>query len=149
MPSPIHLVPVMYSTSQLLLRCLAIVATAVAINAWVIIPAALLLVVFLALRWYYLKTSRDIKRLEAVGGLCMHVTDIWPSLRYCLQSSSSPPLLSPALSLSPSLPPSHQLVVLSTLTYQPHYKGYPPSGYLASRLWHLTTSTNTRMNTHK
>jgi len=47
------------------------------------------------------------------------------------------------------LPLSHQLVVLSTLTYQPHYKGYPPSGHLASRLWHLTTSTNTRTNTHK
>ena len=53
---------------QLLLRCLAIVVTAITINAWVMIPAFLLLSVFLAIRWYYLKTSRDIKRLEAVGG---------------------------------------------------------------------------------
>ena len=52
---------------QLLLRCLAIVVTAVTINAWVVIPAFFLLSVFLAVRWYYLKTSRDIKRLEAVG----------------------------------------------------------------------------------
>ena len=52
---------------QLLLRVVAILLTASAFNVYVLIPAAILVVVFLALRWYYLKTSRDVKRLEAIG----------------------------------------------------------------------------------
>ena len=55
--------------SQLLLRLLAIILTAAASNYWVLIPAAIVMVVLLALRWYYLKTSREVKRLEAIGQL--------------------------------------------------------------------------------
>ena len=88
---------------QLLLRCLAIVVTAVTINAWVVIPAFLLLSVFLAVRWYYLKTSRDIKRLEAVGGpsneICVatlfrHFLILILSLSLFAPSSSQSSLLS-------------------------------------------------------
>ena len=52
---------------QLLLRFLAIIITAIVSNIWVLIPAAVIMTLFIALRTYYLKTSRDIKRLEAVG----------------------------------------------------------------------------------
>lgn len=36
------------------------------------IPALAIIVLFLALRWYYLKTARDIKRLEAI---CMFLKE--------------------------------------------------------------------------
>ena len=54
------------SPLQLLLRFLAIVTTAAAANAYIVIPVVFVIVVFLCLRWYYLKTSRDVKRLEAI-----------------------------------------------------------------------------------
>lgn len=56
-----------YLLIQLLLRFLAIIVTAIASNYWVAIPAVVVVVAFLILRWYYLKTSRDVKRLEAIG----------------------------------------------------------------------------------
>ena len=52
---------------QLLTRFLAILITAAAANFWVLPPAVVVIVVFLVLRWYYLKTARDVKRLEAIG----------------------------------------------------------------------------------
>ena len=52
---------------QVLLKCLAALATAAAANAYSLIPVVFVIAAFLALRWYYLKTSRDVKRLEAVG----------------------------------------------------------------------------------
>ncbi len=52
---------------QLLLRFFAIILTASSSNPWIFIPAAVVIVAFLALRSYYLKTSRDVKRLEAIG----------------------------------------------------------------------------------
>ena len=57
-----------YHTSlmQLLLRCLAIIITAAAANPYIVIAAVFLIVAFLSVRWYYLKTSRDVKRLEAI-----------------------------------------------------------------------------------
>ena len=58
---------VLLCLSQLLLRFLAIILTAAASNYWVLIPAFLVMAVFLFFRWYYLKTSREIKRLEAIG----------------------------------------------------------------------------------
>ena len=41
--------------------------TAAVSNYWVLIPAVLVMTIFLAFRWYFLKTSREIKRLEAIG----------------------------------------------------------------------------------
>ena len=52
---------------QLLLRCIAVIATAISSNPWVAIPAVVLIISFLAIRWYYLRTSREVKRLEAIG----------------------------------------------------------------------------------
>jgi len=51
----------------LLLRFFAIILTASVANYWVLIPAVFVMTAFLIFRWYYLKTSREIKRLEAIA----------------------------------------------------------------------------------
>ena len=51
------------------MRFVAVLVTAVAANLYLLIVVTVLLVVFLGFRWYYLKTARDIKRLEALGQL--------------------------------------------------------------------------------
>ena len=52
---------------QLQVRVLAVIATAASANGYIVIAAIAVLVVFLSVRWYYLRTSRQIKRLEAIG----------------------------------------------------------------------------------
>lgn len=52
-----------------MLRFLAIMIVAGAANAYIFIPVAVVVVLFLALRYYFLRTSREIKRLEAIGVL--------------------------------------------------------------------------------
>ena len=49
------------------MRLLATALTASASNVYVLVPAALTVVILLGTRWYYLKTSREVKRLEAIG----------------------------------------------------------------------------------
>ena len=56
-----------YTHVQYLLQCLAIVVTAVISNAWLLLAAVLLFAALVCLQQYYLRTSRDIKRLEAIG----------------------------------------------------------------------------------
>ena len=46
-------------------------------NPYVLIPAAAIVVGFVSLRWYYLKTSRDIKRLEAIGESIICILRVW------------------------------------------------------------------------
>ena len=53
----------------IMLRFLAIMIVAGAANVYVFIPVAIVVVLFVALRWYFLTTSREIKRLEAIGVL--------------------------------------------------------------------------------
>ena len=43
-----------------------VIITAVIANYWILLPAATVVVAFLALKWYYLKTAREVKRLEAI-----------------------------------------------------------------------------------
>ena len=52
---------------QILVQFLATVIKASVANPYILIAAVALFVSSLALRWYYLKTARDIKRLEALG----------------------------------------------------------------------------------
>ena len=52
---------------QFFWRCIAIVLTAISSNPWVVIPVVILAAIFLTLRQYFLKTAREIKRLEAIG----------------------------------------------------------------------------------
>ena len=54
-----------------MLRFLAIMIVAGAANVYVFIPVGIVVVLFLVLRWYFLTTSREIKRLEAIGVLSM------------------------------------------------------------------------------
>lgn len=53
--------------TQYLCQCTSIIITSVVSNPWLFIPAAILIVVLVILQQYYLRTSRDIKRLEAIG----------------------------------------------------------------------------------
>ena len=46
---------------------MAIICVAAAANLYLLIPLPVIILVFLAVRWYFLKTSRDVKRLEAIG----------------------------------------------------------------------------------
>lgn len=50
---------------QVFLQILGVIAVAVSIIPWILIPVVPLLLVFLYLRRYFLQTSRDIKRLES------------------------------------------------------------------------------------
>ncbi|XP_053732526.1 ATP-binding cassette sub-family C member 4-like isoform X2 [Synchiropus splendidus] len=50
---------------QVVLQVLGVLAVASVIIPWVLIPVVPLVAVFLYLRFYFLRTSRDIKRLEA------------------------------------------------------------------------------------
>ena len=52
---------------QLSLRCTAIIFTAASSNAWLIIPALAMTALFIALRWYYLRSAHSVKRIESIG----------------------------------------------------------------------------------
>uniref|UniRef100_A0A3Q3G2R2 Multidrug resistance-associated protein 4 n=1 Tax=Labrus bergylta TaxID=56723 RepID=A0A3Q3G2R2_9LABR len=51
--------------TQVFLQVIGVIAVAAVIIPWILIPVVPLLAVFLILRCYFLKTSRDIKRLES------------------------------------------------------------------------------------
>ncbi|XP_074550610.1 ATP-binding cassette sub-family C member 4-like [Halichoeres trimaculatus] len=50
---------------QVFLQVIGVIAVAAVIIPWILLPVAPLLAVFLYLRCYFLRTSRDIKRLES------------------------------------------------------------------------------------
>uniref|UniRef100_G3NJD7 Multidrug resistance-associated protein 4 n=1 Tax=Gasterosteus aculeatus aculeatus TaxID=481459 RepID=G3NJD7_GASAC len=50
---------------QVLLQVIGVIAVAAVILPWILIPVVPLFAVFLFLRFYFLQTSRDIKRLES------------------------------------------------------------------------------------
>ncbi len=58
---------VLFEFIQIFIRFLGILITSIAANPWLAIVAAAVMVVFVFFRWYYLKTARDVKRLEAIG----------------------------------------------------------------------------------
>ena len=49
------------------MRCTAIIITAMVSNYLLFIFVAVFLFFFVGFRWYYLKTAREVKRLEAIG----------------------------------------------------------------------------------
>lgn len=53
--------------AQLLVWFIAVVCVTSAANPYVIISLPAIICAFLIIRWYFLKTSRDVKRLEAIG----------------------------------------------------------------------------------
>ncbi|XP_030373816.1 probable multidrug resistance-associated protein lethal(2)03659 [Scaptodrosophila lebanonensis] len=57
---------VMMDVMQIFLALLGIVVVLCIVNPWYILFTAILVVIFYFLRTFYLKTSRDVKRLEAI-----------------------------------------------------------------------------------
>lgn len=55
----------MMDVFQILLNVLGIMVVLCSINPWYLIPTVILALLFYLLRGFYLKTSRDVKRLEA------------------------------------------------------------------------------------
>ena len=58
---------VLLEVVHLFSRFLAVLVTAIVGNPWLTIAAVVIMLVFVFFRWYYLKTARDVKRLEAIG----------------------------------------------------------------------------------
>ena len=54
-------------------RVSAILLTAVTALPWLLIPCTLLMLLLLAIRWYYLATARDLKRLEGLGEMILNL----------------------------------------------------------------------------
>ena len=52
---------------QYLFQCTAIIIVALISNAWLLLQAVFLIAALVCLQQYYVRTSRDIKRLEAIG----------------------------------------------------------------------------------
>ena len=54
-------------SSQIMLQFLSIMIVSGVANYYIFIPMVFVILAFILLRWYYLRTSREVKRLEAVG----------------------------------------------------------------------------------
>lgn len=52
---------------QVFLQILGVIAVSVSVIPWILIPVVPLLIFFLYLRRYFLRTSRNIKRLESTS----------------------------------------------------------------------------------
>ena len=52
---------------------MAIVVTAAIANYYLAVVCVVLVVIFVIFRWYFLKTAREIKRLEAQGNTSWNV----------------------------------------------------------------------------
>ena len=52
---------------EMFVRFIFILITAVVANPWLVIAAVAVILALFLFRWYYLKTARDVKRLEAIG----------------------------------------------------------------------------------
>lgn len=52
---------------QLLTGCVSAIIVSIAANYLALVPAVAIIILLLILRWYFLKTSIVIRRLEAVG----------------------------------------------------------------------------------
>ena len=66
---------VLLDVLQLSLRFLSVLITSIVGNPWLVLAVAGIMFVFVFFRWYYLKTARDVKRLEAIGPYA-HTNDI-------------------------------------------------------------------------
>ena len=68
---------VFLDTLQIVLFCLGAVVLSSILNPWVVIAAAPLVILFVLIGRYYLKTSRDLRRLEGVNRspVLSHVSD--------------------------------------------------------------------------
>lgn len=58
---------VMMDVIQIFLALLGILVVLCIVNPWYLLATAVLMIIFYYLRSFYLKTSRDVKRLEAIS----------------------------------------------------------------------------------
>ena len=65
------------SLLQVVSRCIAIFLIAVVANYYLLVALVVVFVSFLTIRWYYLKTARDVKRLEALGNILYIIMIHW------------------------------------------------------------------------
>lgn len=56
-----------FPTLQVFLQIIGVIAVASSVIPWILIPVLPLLICFLFLRRYFLRTSRDVKRLESTS----------------------------------------------------------------------------------
>ena len=59
----------MFLNTQILLRIFAIVIIACVANYWLFIPSSVIIIILVLFRHYFLRTSRNVQRLEALGML--------------------------------------------------------------------------------
>ena len=109
---------------QMFLRLFSIVLVAFFANYWLLIPAIIVFILLMLLRHYFLRTSRNIQRLEALGEMCSCVFCSCSLMLNCVQ-----------------------LVAHCILTYQRPFKVYPPLEHSKKRKNFLTSFTFIRMNT--
>ena len=57
----------MFFFAQFFIRCLSLFSSAIAANYYLAPGFLSVCVAFLIIRWYYIRTARDVKRLEALG----------------------------------------------------------------------------------
>ena len=57
----------LFSLFQTFLLVIGVVGVMVAAIPWIAIPVIPLGIIFFVLRWYFLRTSRDVKRLECTS----------------------------------------------------------------------------------
>lgn len=60
-------VDVFFCCEQIFLQILGVIAVAASVIPWILIPVVPLLLIFLYLRRYFLRTSRNVKRLESTS----------------------------------------------------------------------------------
>ena len=63
----------LFSCLQTLTRCITAFLVSAVANPYLLIPLFVFLIVLLFIRWYYVQTSRDVKRLEALGP-CLYIS---------------------------------------------------------------------------
>jgi len=65
----IQLPEILYDTVTISLRLIGTVIIVISANYYILVPTGIACIVFYLARWYYVKTIRDVKRLEAI---CKH-----------------------------------------------------------------------------
>ena len=127
----------LFFNTQLTLRFVSVILTTVVALVWLIFPVSVVIVLFVGMRWYYLKTAREVKRLEAIG-------EGWQLLIYIaqyVQIDRTSQYYDDIL--------SYQLVVPSTPMSPPPCKAFPSLDHLADRPSRWTSFISSITNTHR
>ena len=128
-----------FDLMQLAMRSLAVIVTALIANWWSILPASVFLGGLLLIRWYYLKTAREVKRLEALGTLWHGVLKLWALSQLVSWKEVFPPCVT--LSNICYCHFSQKPSILPPLCHSPrsaHYKGIQKTAHCYSTFLRLS-----------